>query len=58
LKKRVFTVGRALPVLESSNLHDHLSMTLDEMKRNYERQREEEFKAHVCAKHPELPAKS
>jgi hypothetical protein len=27
--------------------------TLDEMKPNYERQRDEEFKAHVCAKHPE-----
>jgi hypothetical protein len=32
--------------------------TLDEMKQNYERQRDEEFKAHVCAKHPKLPAKS
>jgi hypothetical protein len=32
--------------------------TLEEMKRNYERQRDEEFKAHVCAKHPKLSAKS
>jgi hypothetical protein len=32
--------------------------TLDEMKRNYERQRDEVFKAPVCAKHPKLPAKS
>jgi hypothetical protein len=32
--------------------------TLDEMKRSYERQRDEEFEAHVCAKHPKLPAKS
>ena len=32
--------------------------TLDEMKRSYERQRDEEIKAHVCPKHPKLPAKS
>jgi hypothetical protein len=32
--------------------------TLDEMKRSYERRRDEEFKAHICAKHPKLPAKS
>ena len=31
--------------------------TLDEMKRSYERQRDEEFKAHVCPKHPTLAAK-
>jgi len=31
--------------------------TIDEMKRNYERQRDEEFNAHVCAKHPKRPAK-
>jgi hypothetical protein len=31
--------------------------TLDEMKRDYERQRDEEFKAHVCSKNPKLPAK-
>jgi hypothetical protein len=30
--------------------------TLDEMKRHYERQRDEEFKAHVCAKHPKRRA--
>jgi hypothetical protein len=28
------------------------------MKRSYERQRDEESKAHVYAKHPKLPAKS
>jgi hypothetical protein len=32
--------------------------TLDEMKRSYERQRDEQLRAHVCAKHPKLPAKS
>jgi hypothetical protein len=26
--------------------------SLDEMKRKYEAQRDEEFAAHVCAKHP------
>jgi len=31
--------------------------TIDKMKRNYERQRDEEFNAHVCAKHPKRPAK-
>jgi hypothetical protein len=34
--------------------------SLDEMKRNYERRRDEEFATHACAEHPEprrLPAK-
>jgi hypothetical protein len=26
--------------------------SLDEMKRNYERRRDEEFAAHACAEHP------
>lgn len=26
--------------------------SLDEMKENYERQRDKEFKSHVCAEHP------
>lgn len=30
--------------------------TIDEMKRVYEGQRDEKFKAHVCAKHPKRPA--
>jgi hypothetical protein len=30
--------------------------TLDEMKRTYERRRDEEFRAHACAKHPKRPA--
>jgi hypothetical protein len=32
--------------------------TLEEMQPNYERQRDEQLRAHVCAKHPKLPAKS
>jgi hypothetical protein len=32
--------------------------TIEEMKSTYEQQRDEEFKAHVCARHPKLPAKS
>lgn len=28
---------------------------LDEMKRNYERQRDTEYAAHVCAKYPRAP---
>jgi hypothetical protein len=34
--------------------------SLDDMKRNYERRRDEEFATHACAEHPEprrLPAK-
>jgi len=30
--------------------------TIEEMKRNYERERDETFGAHVCAKHPKQPA--
>jgi hypothetical protein len=30
--------------------------TIEEMKRNYERERDEAFGAHVCAKHPKQPA--
>jgi hypothetical protein len=30
--------------------------TLDEMKQNFERQRDQEFASHVCAEHP--PAKT
>jgi hypothetical protein len=33
-----------------------IGKTIDEMKRNYERRRDEEFNAHVCAKHPKRPA--
>jgi hypothetical protein len=29
-----------------------LGDSLDEMKRNYERQRDREFAGHVCAQHP------
>jgi hypothetical protein len=29
-----------------------LGESLDEMKQNYEAQRDKEFAAHVCAKHP------
>jgi hypothetical protein len=47
LKKSVFKDGRALRVLGSSNLQDLLSATHLMMKRDYERQRDEEFKAHV-----------
>ena len=28
--------------------------SLDEMKQNYEQQRDKEFAAHVCAKHPRV----
>jgi hypothetical protein len=31
--------------------------TLEEMKQHYERRRDEEFKSHVCAKHPKRSAK-
>jgi len=31
--------------------------TIEEMQRDYERQRDEEFKAHVCAQHPKQPPK-
>jgi len=34
-----------------------IGSTLEEMKHNYEGQRDQEFKAHVCAKHPSRPAK-
>ena len=30
--------------------------TIEEMKRAYERERDEAFKAHVCAQHPKRPA--
>ena len=30
--------------------------TIEEMKRNYERERDEAFGAHACAKHPKQPA--
>jgi hypothetical protein len=30
--------------------------TIDEMKRNYERRRDDEFQAHVCAKEHKRPA--
>jgi hypothetical protein len=29
-------------------------ITIEEMKRNYEQQRDKEFKAHACAKYPKL----
>jgi hypothetical protein len=33
-----------------------IGKTIDEMKRVYGRQRDEAFKAHVCAQHPKRPA--
>ena len=32
-----------------------IGISLDEMKENYERQREREFASHVCAEHPRSP---
>jgi len=29
--------------------------TIEEMKRHYERERDEAFEAHACAKHPKWP---
>jgi hypothetical protein len=32
--------------------------TIEEMQRDYERQRDEEFRAHVCAQHPKQRPKN
>jgi len=31
-----------------------IGTSLDEMKQNYERQRDKEFAAHICAEHPRV----
>ena len=50
LKSSVFNAGPALWKFETSG--PLVGNTIDEMKRVYERQRDEAFKAHVCSKYP------